>query len=105
MKKILVADDSLTIQKIVELTLEGLEVTAVGHGDEAREQVETLVPDLVIADVNIGIWGRLTPFNAEGVMEHIDAGGIDVELEGSTWWNMVNNVTNEVSRSTVNWLC
>ena len=36
-KKILLADDSLTIQKVVELTFmdEDFEVEAVGSGDEA----------------------------------------------------------------------
>jgi CheY-like chemotaxis protein len=51
-KKILLADDSVTIQKIVELTFEGegfdLEVVADGH--EALERAEASPPDLVLAD-------------------------------------------------------
>jgi CheY-like chemotaxis protein len=51
-KKILLADDSVTIQKIVELTFEGegldLEVAADGH--EALERAEASPPDLILAD-------------------------------------------------------
>lgn len=51
-KKILLADDSVTIQKIVELTFEGegleLEVAADGH--EALELAEASPPDLILAD-------------------------------------------------------
>lgn len=51
-KKILLADDSVTIQKIVELTFEGegleLEVAADGH--EALKRTEASPPDLILAD-------------------------------------------------------
>jgi len=51
--KLLLADDSITIQKVVELTLteEGFDVTAVGDGEAALEKARTLVPDIVLADV------------------------------------------------------
>lgn len=54
-KKILLADDSLTIQKVVELTFmdEGFEVEAVGSGKEALSVFGDLEPDLVIADVHM----------------------------------------------------
>jgi CheY-like chemotaxis protein len=54
-RKILLADDSLTIQKVVELTfMEGeFEVTAVSNGDEALEKLEEMNPDVVIADVHM----------------------------------------------------
>ena len=55
-KTILLADDSVTIQKVVELTFmeqEDFEVHAVSTGDEALAQLPGLQPDLVIADVNM----------------------------------------------------
>lgn len=54
-RKILLADDSLTIQKVVELTfMEGdYDVTAVGNGDDALVKLEEMSPDIVIADVHM----------------------------------------------------
>jgi len=51
--KVLLADDSITVQKIVKLSLteEGIEVIAVSNGEQAVQQLETLQPDLVMADV------------------------------------------------------
>ena len=51
--KLLLADDSITIQKVVELTLseEDFEVTAVGDGEAALEAAKKLVPDIILADV------------------------------------------------------
>jgi len=52
-KTILLADDSITIQKIVNLTFsgEGIEVVTVGNGDAAIKKVYDLHPDLVLADI------------------------------------------------------
>jgi len=54
-KTILLADDSVTIQKVVELAFvqNGYEVHAVGSGDEAITRLETLRPDVVISDVHM----------------------------------------------------
>lgn len=54
-RKLLLADDSLTIQKVVSLTFsdEGLAVTAVGSGAAALAQLEREVPDVVLADVHM----------------------------------------------------
>ncbi|HWQ36894.1 MAG TPA: response regulator [Blastocatellia bacterium] len=51
--KILLADDSITVQKIVKLTFsdEGIEVVAVGNGELALQQLMDWRPDLVMADV------------------------------------------------------
>lgn len=51
--KLLLADDSITIQKVVELTLseEGFDVTAVGDGEAALETARKLMPDVILADV------------------------------------------------------
>jgi len=54
-RRLLLADDSLTIQKVVNLTFadEGIEVVAVGDGDAAMQKFVEATPDLVMADVNM----------------------------------------------------
>ncbi len=54
-KTILLADDSVTIQKVVELTFmdQDYQVTATGDGTSALEQLPALGPHLVIADVHM----------------------------------------------------
>lgn len=54
-KKILLADDSPTIRKVVELTFadEGIEVHSVPDGDSAMVTFVRIEPDMVIADVNM----------------------------------------------------
>jgi CheY-like chemotaxis protein len=54
-KKILLADDSPTIRKVVELTFadEGIEVYSVPDGDSAMVTFVRIEPDMVIADVNM----------------------------------------------------
>ena len=51
--KILLADDSITIQKVVNLTFadEGIEVVAVSNGDLAERRLADVKPDLVLADI------------------------------------------------------
>ena len=51
-KKILLADDSLTIQKVVELTFSDSDFTliCVGNGQRALEKVREDRPDLILAD-------------------------------------------------------
>jgi CheY-like chemotaxis protein len=50
--RILLADDSLTIRKVVELTFSGseFELKAVGNGDEAVSLLSEFEPDIVLAD-------------------------------------------------------
>jgi len=52
-RKLLLADDSITIQKVVALTFadEGIEVLAVNNGRAAVEKLEEFRPDIVLADV------------------------------------------------------
>jgi CheY-like chemotaxis protein len=52
-KKILLADDSLTIQKVVELTFSDSEydLLCVPNGQRALEKVAEESPDLILADV------------------------------------------------------
>lgn len=54
-RRILLADDSVTIQKVIELTFmdEDYEVRAVSNGDEAIAALSGLNPDFVIADVHM----------------------------------------------------
>ncbi|HEY0511387.1 MAG TPA: response regulator [Thermoanaerobaculia bacterium] len=54
-RRILLADDSVTIQKVIELTFmdEDYEVRAVSNGDEAVALLSELNPDFVIADVHM----------------------------------------------------
>lgn len=54
-RKLLLADDSITIQKVVNLTFadEGIEVIAVGDGDSAMLKINESLPDLILADVNM----------------------------------------------------
>jgi CheY-like chemotaxis protein len=52
-RKLLLADDSITIQKVVDLTFadEGVNVISVGNGRDAIERLEEIAPDVVLADV------------------------------------------------------
>ena len=52
-RKLLLADDSATIQKVIDLTFadEGVQVVAVGNGQEAIDQLLEVEPDIVLADV------------------------------------------------------
>lgn len=52
-RKILLADDSITIQKVVNLTFsdEGIDVVTVGNGELAINKLADVRPDIVLADV------------------------------------------------------
>jgi CheY-like chemotaxis protein len=52
-RKLLLADDSITIQKVVDLTFadEGVNVLCVSNGREAIEALAEFSPDVVLADV------------------------------------------------------
>lgn len=53
--KLLLADDSLTIQKVVELVLapENFEIRAFNDGEQALQALESFVPDIVLADIEM----------------------------------------------------
>ena len=53
--KLLLADDSVTIQRVIELTFadEDVQVIAVGDGQQAIERIEAERPDIVLADVGM----------------------------------------------------
>src|ERR1043166_6550714 len=52
-KRILLADDSITIQKVVELTFSDgdYEVTAVNNGAKAISKLSELRPDIILSDI------------------------------------------------------
>jgi CheY-like chemotaxis protein len=52
-RKLLLADDSATIQKVIDLTFadEGVRVVAVGNGQDAIDKLLEELPDIVLADV------------------------------------------------------
>ena len=54
-RRLLLADDSVTIQKVVNLTFaeEGIEVITAGDGNSAMEKFVQSPPDLVMVDVNM----------------------------------------------------
>src|SRR5262245_7204772 len=55
MAKLLLADDSVTIQRVIELTFadENVQVIAVGDGQQAIDRVKSDRPDIVLADIGM----------------------------------------------------
>jgi CheY-like chemotaxis protein len=53
--KLLLADDSITIQKVVELILaeEDFEIKSVGNGEEAFAAIPSFRPDVILADIEM----------------------------------------------------
>src|SRR3990172_12179278 len=53
--KLLLADDSITIQKVVELVLaeEDFEIKSVGNGEDALSVMNSFRPDIVLADIDM----------------------------------------------------
>lgn len=51
--KLLLADDSITIQRVIELTFSGedVAVVSVGDGEQALERMRSERPDIVLADI------------------------------------------------------
>ena len=52
-RKLLLADDSVTIQRVVELTFSGenIDVVTVGDGEQAIARIPTEKPDVILADI------------------------------------------------------
>ena len=53
--KLLLADDSSTVQRVIQLTFvdEFIDVTAVSDGNQAIDSVKREIPDIVLADVSM----------------------------------------------------
>lgn len=51
--QLLLADDSVTIQRVIKLTFadEDIDVVAVGDGDQAVEAIDSQPPDIVLVDI------------------------------------------------------
>jgi DNA-binding response OmpR family regulator len=54
-KRLLLADDSITIQKVVELVLaeEDFEIKSVSNGEDALKVIDDFKPDIVLADIEM----------------------------------------------------
>jgi CheY-like chemotaxis protein len=54
-RKLLLADDSITIQKVVELVLaeEGYDIKATGNGEDALSAISSFKPDVILADIDM----------------------------------------------------
>src|SRR5262245_41944246 len=54
-QKLLLADDSITVQRVIELTFadEGLDIVTVGDGAQAIERLQQERADIVLADLNM----------------------------------------------------
>jgi CheY-like chemotaxis protein len=54
-QRLLLADDSITIQKVVELILaeEDFEIKSVNNGEEALAVISSFMPDLILADIEM----------------------------------------------------
>jgi len=54
-RKLLLADDSLTIQKVVELVMtpEDFEIKVFNDGEQALQALEAFAPDVVLADIDM----------------------------------------------------
>ena len=52
-RKLLLADDSVTIQKVIEITFanQNFDLTMVGNGDDALEKASLTPPDIILADI------------------------------------------------------
>ena len=55
MQKLLLADDSVTIQRVIELTFSGedIQVVAVNDGEQAIARIPAERPDIVLADIGM----------------------------------------------------
>jgi CheY-like chemotaxis protein len=55
MPKLLLADDSITVQRVIALTFqgEGIDVIAVGDGDQAVDAIDRERPQIVLADLSM----------------------------------------------------
>jgi CheY-like chemotaxis protein len=53
--KLLLADDSITIQKVVELILtdEGFDIRVTSNGEEALDVIPSFKPDVILADIEM----------------------------------------------------
>ncbi len=75
-KKLLLADDSITIQKVIGITFanEDYELCVVDNGDAALEKARSFAPDLILADVFMpgkNGYELCTAVKTESALKHI----------------------------------
>ena len=73
---LLLADDSITIQRVVELTFadENIRVVSASDGQQAIQRIETERPDIVLADVGmpkVDGYGVAAHIKASAALRHI----------------------------------
>ena len=76
MHKLLLADDSVTIQRVIELTFSGedIHVIAVNDGEQAIARIPTEMPDIVLADIGMpkkGGYDVAAFVKGRGELQHI----------------------------------
>jgi CheY-like chemotaxis protein len=76
MHKLLLADDSVTIQRVIELTFSGedIDVIAVNDGEQAIARIPAERPDIVLADIGMpkkGGYDVAAFVKGRGDLEHI----------------------------------
>jgi CheY-like chemotaxis protein len=95
-KKLLVADDSLTIQKVIRLALsnEGYEIQAVSDGNAAVQQISLFRPDAILIDVSLP--GKSAFEVKRAVNEHSDLEEIRFILMSSAFEKVDESQAEEV---------
>ncbi len=96
-KKILVADDSLTIQKVIRLALsnEGYDIQAVSDGTDAVQQISLFRPDVVLIDVALP--GKSAFEVKQEVNTHEDLAEVRFVLMSSAFEKVDEDLAREVT--------
>lgn len=96
-KKLLVADDSLTIQKVIRLALsnEGYDIQAVSDGNDAIQQISLFRPDIVLIDVSLP--GKSAFEVKRAINEHIDLEAVRFVLMSSAFESVDEGQAAEVN--------
>lgn len=83
--KLLVADDSVTIQKVIRLALsnEGYDIQTVADGNNALQQIAILRPDIVLIDVTLP--GRNAFEVKKAINEDVDLNDVRFVLMSSAF--------------------
>lgn len=103
-KKLLVADDSLTIQKVIRLALsgaaaagsshDGYNIQAVSDGNDAIQQISLFRPDIVLVDVSLP--GKTAFEVKRAINEHADLSAIRFILMSSAFEKVDEEQAREV---------
>lgn len=101
-KKLLVADDSLTIQKVIRLALSGAaagssdtyDIQAVSDGNDAIQQISLFRPDIVLIDVSLP--GKSSFEVKRAINEHRDLDEIRFVLMSSAFEKVDEKQVQEV---------